>query len=215
MKRIELSFTYQGGEVMMGSWEVTLISGLSEKRQRHMENTVLGASNVSVGNRMVLDVPADFGGSEPVTIQISGMIVGPPETVSTGTRRYETRAWSAPRVFSKAFSRADFTKTRLYRVTQPTDAVEFSMKRTVLDKSGSTTTHGESAGLTVGVENSIEAGGSIGVAEAKDSIKITAQGTYGWTGSQQEMKEVTGGYEEDVKFVGRRISPLPPLIEPL
>ncbi|HUR21643.1 MAG TPA: hypothetical protein VMZ90_12585 [Vicinamibacterales bacterium] len=62
---------------------------------------------------------------------------------------------------------------------QATAAITYTVARAVQDTSAETKITNHSAGLEIGIENAMEAGGTVSVAEAKDTIKVSAKGTYG------------------------------------
>lgn len=200
---------------MFGRWTVELISGGRIKRESRAINTVASASGVDIGNRLEMYVEDTFGVDDDVHVHINGTIVGLPQSLNAGTRSYEVRSWSEPRDFTDDIRRADFPKTRTIRVVQPTEAIDFKIGRTVTDTKAETKVTGSSGNIEVGVENGIEGGVNVLVAEGKDSLKLNAKGSYGVHSDNHDFKQLANGFTEEVSFKGRKLTAAAPSIKPL
>jgi len=214
-KLLVLTFAFDTNDVMLGRWTVELISGDAHKIERRTINTVAQVAGVDIGNRMEMYVENSFGGDSDVSVHINGTIVGMPQVLSAGTRSYEVRSWSEPRDFTADISRANFDKTHTIRVVQPTEAVNFTIQRTVQNTQAETKISGSSGNIEVGVENSVEAAGTVGIAEGKDTVKLSAKGSYGLMSQVQNTGTIAGGFAETVAFTGRKVSAPAPTITPL
>ena len=207
------AFAFDTNDVMLGRWNVELLSGTDQRRENRTINTVGQVSGVDIGNRMEMYVEDTFGGDNDVHVHIHGTIVGQPQSLSAGTRKYEIEPWSESRDFMGVIVRASFSKTRTIQVTQATEPVDFKISRTVQETQAETKIKGSSANIEVGVENAVEAGGTIGVAEGKEAVKISAKGTYGVHSDTQNLTQGTNGFTEEVSFKGRKVSPSAPTIK--
>jgi hypothetical protein len=192
-----------------------LISGGEIKQESRAINTVQGVDGVDIGNRIEMYIDDTFGGQADVTVQIHRTIVGLPQTLSAGTRTYEVKTWNEPRDFTGDIARATFNKTRTIRVVQATEAISYTISRTVQSTQAKTEITNQTAGLEVGVENAVEAGGNVGIAEGKETIKINAKGTYNISVGSQNLTQTGDGYSETVVFNGYKIKASAPSITPL
>ena len=59
------------------------------------------------------------------------------------------------------------------------------------------------------MENAVEVGGSVGVAEGKEAVKIHAKGSYGVHSESQNLVQGTNGYTEEVTFKGHTLKGSP------
>jgi hypothetical protein len=209
------TFAFDTNDVMLGRWTVELISGGQIKRESRTINTIAQVSGVDIGNRLEMYIEDTFGAEDDVHVHINGTIVGLPQSLVAGTRSYEVRTWSEPRDFTDDIKRADFTKTRTIRVIQSTEPIDFNIERSVQDTTAETKITGSSGNIEVGVENAVEAGGTIGIAEGKESVKLNAKGSYGVHASSQGLVQGTNGFTEKVSFKGRKLTASAPSIKPL
>ncbi|HEX5295575.1 MAG TPA: hypothetical protein VFW50_01080 [Streptosporangiaceae bacterium] len=217
-KKITFVFFYDTNEVMSGTWKVTLISGGETLDSALLIDTIAGTSGVSRGDRIEMSIPSSFGGTDDVTLQMTGAIVRPPATVSSPKRSFVIDGWNLnldPKTFRTVVKRADFDKAQTYRVVQATDAVEFTVSINTSDSSTQTTVTGTTAGLEVGVEESTEVGGSVEVASAKENVKIAAKGTFGWMSQDMGTTQTGSGSTDQVKFNGRKVANSAPSITPV
>ena len=217
-RRLTFVFSYDTNDIMFGRWKVTLISGGKifpdnkdgkEKSENRMINTVENVSGVDMGNRLEMYVEDSFGRDDEVQIQISGAIVGLPQSLVAGERSYEVRSWSSESHFDTTISKTDFAKTNTFHVVQPTEPIEFKISRSVQDTKAETKISGSSGNIEVGVENAVEVGGSVGVAEGKEAVKIHAKGSYGVHSESQNLVQGTNGYTEEVTFKGHTLKGSP------
>jgi hypothetical protein len=211
------TFSFDTNDVMMGYWTVQLISGADIRKETRVTNTVDGVSGRAggIGNRMEVYVEEEFGGTNNVTVQINGTIVGLPQALRAGTRNYEVKTWSEPRDFTADITRADFNKARTIRVVQATEPISYTVSRTVQGTTATTTITNVSAGLEVGVENAVEAGVDVKIGEAKDTVKVNAKGTFNVSAGDQKLTQLADGYTETVVFNGHKITSAAPSIKPL
>ena len=218
MKLIVFTFSYDTNDIMLGRWKVVLTApGHQEKIETRLINTLTGASGVDIGNRLEFYLEESFGnGDADVNVQVSGTIVGVPQTIGAGVRGYEVRPWTlVTRDFTSDINRNVFAKVRTIRIVQPTEVVKCVITRSVTDSSSDITITGRTSSLEIGVENATEVGGSVGVGSAKETIKMNAKGTYGLRAEDQNVKQVGNGYIETVEFNGRKVTDASPNIIPL
>lgn len=208
-------FAFDINDVMFGRWTVTLLSGGQVKKENRMINTVSEVSGVDIGNRMEMHIEESFGGNDDITVQISGIIVGLPEALAAGKRSYNINSWSEYRNFGTVIKRDDFVKAHTIRVVQETEPMNFKIVRSVQDTKAETKVTEQTGNIEVGVENTMEVGGTVGIAEGKDAVKINAKGSYGIKSGLQNIVQGTNGYTEEVSFSGRKIKDSAPTIEPL
>jgi hypothetical protein len=214
------TFSFDINDVMMGRWKVELISGLEIRTESRVINTVASVAGVDVGNRMEIYIENTFGGTNDVSVHINGTIVGLPQALSTGTRKYEVKTWSEPRDFTADITRSDFDKAHTIRVVQATEEVHYTISRTIQGTKATTKTNTTAAGLELGVEDSMEAGVNVNIPEvagaaAKEAIKINAKGTFNTSVSNQTLDQIADGWVESADFKGYMVKPSAPLITPL
>ena len=202
------SFKYDTGEVLTGNYTVLLtpVGGRSEAEvSKRMIRTSLtsGASGVNVGDRIEMYVEETFG-RDGVEVNITGTIVGLPQTLSAGKRVYETRVWTDIALPSRTnINGADFAKTHVFEVTQPTQPITFTVLRKVTATQAETNITSKSNGLEVGIEASVEAKASIEILEGKETVKINSKGTRNLTATSQILDQSGTEYTEQVVFNGR------------
>jgi hypothetical protein len=95
------------------------------------------------------------------------------------------------------------------RVLQPTEAVSFTIERSVSDTNAETKLAEHTAGLKVGVENQVEVSGTVGVASGKEAVKVAVEGTYGYKTSDQTLTQTATGSVERVTFNAYKLKGTP------
>lgn len=58
-------------------------------------------------------------------------------------------------------------------------------------------------------------GGTVGIAEGKETVKLNVRGTYGIHSDTQNLVQGADGYTEEVSFKGRKLTASAPSIKPL
>lgn len=111
--------------------------------------------------------------------------------------------------------RAIFNKTSTFQVVQAIEPISYTVSRSVQSTQAETKITNKTAGLEIGVENAVEAGGNVVVAEGKETIKINAKGAFNMSVGSQNLLQTLDGYIETVVFTGYKIKSSAPSIKPL
>jgi len=111
--------------------------------------------------------------------------------------------------------RAIFNKTSTFHVVQAIEPISYTVSRSVQSTQAETKITNKTAGLEIGVENAVEAGGNVVVAEGKETIKINAKGAFNMSVGSQNLLQTLDGYIETVVFTGYKIKSSAPSIKPL
>lgn len=201
---------------MMGNWSVKLTSASDVTPEYDlMIDDTTGAEGVKVGNKMIITIDSDFGGKEDINVQMAGMIVKSPTSISVGNVIYQFNEWRLPKTFGEVIKRADFDKCQTYKVVQKTDTASFTTTTTRSNTTGSATTDVQATNVEVGVTSTTEVGGSAGVANAKEAVGISAKAAYNISNSQQKSEQTQDGWVDTVTFTVKKASDDAPKISPL
>jgi hypothetical protein len=204
-KKLTLSFSFDTNDVMTGRWHVQLLGGGEMIEESRLIDTVAGVSGVAVGNRMELYIASSFAGTDDVTVQISGTIIQLPKTISASNLDYVIDGWTIDRTATKTIKRADFDKTQTLRVVQGTDDVSFVLSTTSTGTSATTHVDSTTGGIEVGIEESAEVGGTVGVAGGKDTVKVAAKAAYSVTSSDQNTTGTGTAQVRQANFTAKKV----------
>jgi hypothetical protein len=207
-KKVTFMFAFEPNEIMFGTWTVTLESGNDRKGPGLPINTSSAISS-SVANEVEFAVEDSFGGDDDVKVEIHGTIIGLPVTLSAGTKKYAFEQVQSPLNLRAAIKRADWKNARTVKVLQPTEAVSFTIERSVSDTNAETKLAEHTAGLKVGVENQVEVSGTAGIASGKEAVKVAVEGTYGYKTSDQTLVQSATGSVERVTFNAYKLKGTP------
>jgi hypothetical protein len=201
---------------MLGSWSVKLTSSTDVTPEYNlMIDDTTRAEGVAVGNRMIINIDSDFGGTDDIGMQAHGAIVQSPPSIDAGNVLYKFNDWRVERTFVATVKRANFDKCQTYNVVQKTETAEFTISTSKTDTSASATVDTQTANIEVGVTSTTEVGGTAGVASGKESVAIAAKGAYSIANQEQKSTQTQNGWIDQVKFTAKKVSPDAPTITPL
>ncbi|MES5896732.1 hypothetical protein [Bacillus cereus group sp. RP43] len=206
-KKVNFMFQFDTNDVMLGEWEVTLISDETVLENKgKVINDLNKVSGVKVGNRVSMLVPKGFGVKDDVLVHINAVSMGIPEVLSSTEAKWKVQSWKYPRTFQAVIPRDKFAKTLTFKVIQETETITIT---TTQSKTEASRVHvnGDTKGIDVQPELDL---GNKFIGE----FKITAKGTYGWK-SEDTDTESNNSESKQVVFTARRMKDTAPTITPL
>jgi hypothetical protein len=210
-RRITFVFFFDTHDVMTGMWEIKLTSGGAILTSKMLIDSIKGVSGVNMGDRAEIVIPDQFGGSDDVTVNIKGIIVGTPKVFSSNSVDFRIDPSTFERNAIATVRRSDFDKSQTFNVVQTTIDAKFIVKMIKTDTDLTTNSSTQTAGLTLGTESQVE----MGVEGMKGSVKVKADGTL--SNQWQILRSTTSadGKERTVEFAGKMVSPATLDIKPL
>jgi hypothetical protein len=226
-------FTYGNGELMPGSWRITLKSAIDGEGaivSDTLEDSTGKLQASGVGDKITMKIPSSYGGQLPVDIEVDGSAITGPATLYDGPMKggqpikVSSDVTVVPRHARKPIPASSFQKTSAYTIVQPTMPVSFKVIVGESDTTSSMKAKSDTSGWDVTGEGSFTGEGSLGGqagpvnigAKRSVTLKLTGKYSNSETNTDQQTTTAGGTVSNEISFTGTGIDfSKQPQIDPL